>query len=53
MMPALGEYAFVVLASYGAAALLLGGLVVLSLWRASRMRRALAEAEARAGARRD
>jgi heme exporter protein D len=41
----------VVLASYGVAAVLFGGLVALSLWRGARVRRALAEAEARSGAR--
>ncbi len=49
MMPDLGRFAFAVLASYGVTALLLGGLVALSLWRAARVRRALARAEAGAG----
>jgi heme exporter protein D len=50
-MPDLGEYAFIVLASYGVTVVLLGALVALSLWRAARVRRALSEAEARAGVR--
>ena len=46
-MPDLGKYAFAVLGSYLAAALLVGGLVGLTLWQSARMKRALAEAEAR------
>ncbi|MFM2389810.1 MAG: heme exporter protein CcmD [Pseudomonadota bacterium] len=49
MTPDLGKYAVPVLGSYAATLLLLAALVGLTLWRAARMRRALAEAEARAG----
>jgi heme exporter protein D len=49
MIPDLGKYAVPVLGSYAATLLLLAALVGLTLWRAARMRRALAEAEARAG----
>ncbi|CAN5721092.1 hypothetical protein BH23PSE1_BH23PSE1_07540 [soil metagenome] len=45
MLPELGRYAFAVLAAYGVTFALLGGLVALSLARAWRIRRALAEAE--------
>jgi len=41
----LGRYAFVVLASYGVTIVLLGVLVALSLWRASKVRRALAKVD--------
>ena len=47
MMPDLGKYAIPVLSAYGAAILLLLGLVALSLWQAGRMKRRLAEVEAR------
>lgn len=47
MMPALGKYAGVVLASYAVATLLIGGLVVLTLWRGARVRAALRVAEGR------
>ncbi|SIO28689.1 heme exporter protein D [Rhodovulum sp. ES.010] len=47
MMPDLGKHAFAVLASYGATIALILGLVALSLWRGSRVRRQLDEAEAR------
>jgi heme exporter protein D len=46
-MPDLGEYAVAVLGSYAATAALIAGLIGLSLWQSARMRRALAEAEAR------
>jgi len=46
-MPELGKYAFVVMGSYAATAVLLTGLVALSLWQSGRVRRALAEVEAR------
>jgi heme exporter protein D len=46
MWPELGRYAFAVLAAYGVAFALVGGLVGATLWRAARVRRALAEAEA-------
>lgn len=49
MMPDLGEYAATVLAAYGAAMALLVGLVVLTLWKGRRVKRALEEIEARAG----
>lgn len=48
-MPDLGKYAGAVLGSYAATAVLLAGLVALTLWRAARVRRALAEVEARQG----
>lgn len=41
MTPDLGKYAFTVLGAYGAAALLLGGLVLVSVLRAAAARRAL------------
>ena len=46
-MPELGKYATEVLSAYAGSAVLLAGLVVLSLWKSARVRRALAEAEAR------
>mgnify|MGYP001765028150 CR=1 FL=1 len=46
-MPDLGKYAFAVLGSYLATAVLIAGLVALSLWQSARTRRALAEVEAR------
>ena len=46
-MPELGKYAGVVMGSYAATAVLLVLLVALSLWQSGRMRRALAEVEAR------
>ncbi len=49
MMPELGKYAFAVLASYGVSLVLVAGIVVLSLWQGARMKRALAEVEARQG----
>jgi heme exporter protein D len=48
-MPDLGKYAFAVLGSYAATAVLVAGLVALSLWQSARMKRALAEVEARQG----
>ena len=48
-MPELGKYAVAVLGSYAMTALLLAGLVGLSLWQSARTRRALAEVEARQG----
>jgi heme exporter protein D len=48
-MPELGKYAFAVLGSYVATALLVAGLVGLTLWQSARMKRALAEVEARQG----
>lgn len=46
-MPELGKYAVAVLGSYVATAVLIAGLVGLSLWQSARMKRALAEVEAR------
>lgn len=48
-MPELGKYAFAVVGSYIATAILLAVLVAMSLWQSGRIRRALAEAEARQG----
>lgn len=48
-MPELGKYAFAVLWSYGATAVLLTLLVALSLRQSRRVQRALAEVEARQG----
>ena len=48
-MPDLGKYAGVVLGSYLATALLIAVLVGLTLWQSARMKRALAEVEARQG----
>ena len=47
-MPDLGKYAGTVLGAYGAALLLLVGLVVVTVWQGARMRRALEAVEARA-----
>ena len=49
MMPELGKYAGAVLGSYAMTALLIAVLVGLSLWQAARVKRALAEVEARQG----
>jgi heme exporter protein D len=46
-MPELGKYAGAVLGSYAATAVLIAGLVGLTLWQSARTRRALAEIEAR------
>jgi heme exporter protein D len=48
-MPDLGKYAFAVLGSYAATAVLVVALVALTLWQSARMKRALAEVEARQG----
>jgi len=48
MMPDLGKYAGAVLGAYGASVALLVLLVGVSLWQAARMKRRLAEVEARA-----
>lgn len=48
MMPDLGKYAFAVLASYGASIALIAALVALSFWQRARVKKALAEVEARA-----
>jgi heme exporter protein D len=47
MIPDLGKYSFAVLGSYAASAILIVGLVVLSFWQRARVKRALAEVEAR------
>lgn len=49
MMPDLGKYAFAVLSSYAATAVLLVAVVGLTLWQGRRVRRALDEVEARQG----
>ncbi len=46
-MPDLGKYAFAVLGSYAASILLIVGVVALSFWQRARVKRALAEVEAR------
>ncbi len=46
-MPDLGKYALEVGLAYGLSAVLIGGLVAISLLRAARIRRALERAEAR------
>ena len=48
-MPELGKYAFAVLGAYGATAALIAVLIGLTLWQSARMKRALAEVEARQG----
>jgi len=48
MMPELGKYAFAVLGAYGVSLGLIAALVGLTLWRGARVKRALAEVEARA-----
>ena len=49
MIPDLGKYAFAVLSSYAASVLLLAGLVAVSIWKGRRVKRELAEVEARQG----
>ena len=49
MIPDLGKYAVAVLGSYAATAVLVVALVGLTLWQSARMKRALAEVEARQG----
>jgi heme exporter protein D len=49
MMPDLGRYAVAVLSSYGASLVLMGAVVWLTLWQGRRVKRQLAEAEARQG----
>lgn len=46
-MPDLGRYAAEVLTAYGITAVLLVGIVALTLWRGARVKRALARAERR------
>ncbi|WP_050522671.1 heme exporter protein CcmD [Pseudorhodobacter wandonensis] len=48
MMPELGKYAGAVLGSYAASLGLIVALVAWSLWRSAKVRRTLAEVEARA-----
>jgi heme exporter protein D len=48
-MPDLGKYAFAVVGSYAATAVLIVALVGLTVWQSARTRRALAEVEARQG----
>lgn len=47
-MMELGKYAGAVIGSYAASVALIVALVVLSIWRGARVKRALAEVEARA-----
>ncbi|MCZ8333383.1 MAG: heme exporter protein CcmD [Rhodobacteraceae bacterium] len=47
MMPDLGKYAFEVLSSYAASLLLLALIVGLTVWQGRRVKRRLAEVEAR------
>jgi heme exporter protein D len=49
MMPDLGKYAFAVVGSYVATAVLIAALVALSFWQRARVKRALDEVEARQG----
>lgn len=49
MIPDLGKYAFAVLSSYAASLVLLAALVALSIWQGRRVKRDLAEVEARQG----
>ena len=49
----LGSYAGTVLSAYGAALVLIGVLVVGTLWRGARVRRLLADVEARQGSHAD
>ena len=49
MMPDLGKYAYAVGWSYAVTLALLGGLLALALWRRARVKRLLAEVEARQG----
>lgn len=48
-MTELGKYAGAVIGSYAASVLLIVALVVLSIWRSARVKRALREVEARQG----
>ena len=47
MLPDLGKYAVTVLAAYGVTIGLIAGLVVLTLWKGAKVRRALEAQEAR------
>ncbi|WP_371134086.1 heme exporter protein CcmD [Tabrizicola sp.] len=48
-MPDLGKYAVEVLGSYAASVVLIAALVMLSFWQRARVKRALADVEARQG----
>jgi heme exporter protein D len=48
-MPDLGKYAVEVLASYAASIALIATLIVLSFWQRAKVKRSLAEVEARQG----
>ena len=48
MIPDLGKYAGTVMMAYGASVVLLLALVALTRWQGARVKRALAEVEARA-----
>lgn len=48
-MPDLGKYAFAVIGSYAATAVLIAALVALSFWQRARVKRELDEVEARQG----
>lgn len=48
-MMGLGKYAGAVIGSYAASVVLIVVLVALSIWKGARVKRALAEVEARAG----
>nr|WP_091843930.1 heme exporter protein CcmD [Palleronia pelagia] len=50
MMPDLGKYAVEVGAAYGLSAVLIVGLVAVTLWRGKRVKRALDAAEGRRNA---
>jgi heme exporter protein D len=50
MMPELGKYAGAVLGSYAASVALIAVLVAVSLWQGARIKRALAQVEARQSA---
>ncbi len=49
MIDSLGKYAGAVIGSYAASIALIVALVAVSIWRAGRVKRALAEMEARQG----
>lgn len=53
MMPDLGRYAFEVLSSYAASLLLLVLIVAMTVWQGRRVKRRLAEIEARQEGRAD
>jgi heme exporter protein D len=46
-MPDLGKYAGAVLGSYAIGFVMIAGIIILSVWRSRRVKRALDEAEAR------